>query len=236
MAEQKSVDKTKFFGYLSIGVGMALAGGFVSYGILNFHAFNRYVAVKGLAEQTVKADKAIWSISYSVNANSLKEVYQKVDQDQLAVKNFISQAGVDAKALQYGSISLNQNSHSKDQVNTSNYSAYGSMTITTDKVDLVQGLAQKTSDLVAKGVVVSSSNVAYKYTGLNSIKPKMLEDATQNAKTAALQFAKNAQTALGSIRQASQGAFTISNQDASYGDGDPYKLVRVVVSSEYFLK
>ena len=63
MAEQKSVDKTKFFGYLSIGIGMALAGGFVSYGILNFHAFNRYVAVKGLAEQTVKADKAIWSIS-----------------------------------------------------------------------------------------------------------------------------------------------------------------------------
>lgn len=189
-----------------------------------------------MAEQTVKADNAIWSISYTVNANSLKAVYQKVDQDQLAVKTFVSQSGVDTKALQYGGISLNQNAHSKDQVNTSNYSAYGSMTITTDKVDLVQGLAQKTSDLVAKGVVISSSNVAYKYTGLNSIKPKMLEDATQNAQTAALHFAKNAQTALGSIRQASQGAFTINNQDASYGDGDPYKLVRVVVSSEYFLK
>ena len=110
------------------------------------------------------------------------------------------------------------------------------MTITTDKVDLVQTLAQKTSDLVAKGVVISSSTVSYKYTLLNSIKPKMLEEATQNAKTAALQFAINAQTNLGSIRQASQGAFTIANQDASYGDGDPYKLVRVVVSTEYFLR
>lgn len=228
--------KSHFLGYFSIGAGVALSGAFIAYGLLNFHSFNRYVAVKGLAEQSVKADKAIWSMSYTVNANTLKEVYQKVDQDQQAVKSFISQSGMDVKSLQYGSISLNQNAHSKDQINTSNYSAYGSMTITTDKVDLVQTLAQKTSDLVAKGVVISSSTVSYKYTLLNSIKPKMLEEATQNAKTAALQFATNAQTSLGSIRQASQGAFTIANQDASYGDGDPYKLVRVVVSTEYFLR
>ncbi|WP_116962995.1 SIMPL domain-containing protein [Fastidiosibacter lacustris] len=230
-----SMRKSNFFGYFAIGIGVALSGAFIAYGILNFHSFNRYVGVKGLAEQTVKANKAIWNISYSVNANTLKEVYQKIEHDQLVIKNFITAAGLSIDSLQYGSISLNQNTHNKDQVNTSNYSAYSSMTIITDQVDVIVKFVQKTSDLVAKGVVISNSNVSYKYTLLNEIKPTMLEEATENAKTAALQFAKNAQTQLGSIRQATQGAFTIANQDASYGDGDPYKLVRVVVNAEYFL-
>ena len=64
----------------------------------------------------------------------------------------------------------------------------------------------------------------------------MLTAATANAKEAANTFAKNANSQLGGIRQASQGLFTVQNADDSYGDNSPDKKVRVVTTVQYYLK
>lgn len=75
--------------------------------------------------------------------------------------------------------------------------------------------------------------VEFKYEGLNDIKPQMIEEATKNAREAALKFAKDSDSRLGKIKTANQGTFSIENRDSN----TPHiKKVRVVTSVTYYLK
>ena len=98
-------------------------------------------------------------------------------------------------------------------------------------------LMAQQSDLLKKGVVTVANSwdnpVEFKYEGLNDIKPQMIEEATKNAREAALKFAKDSDSSLGKIKTANQGTFTIEARDSN----TPYiKKVRVVTSVTYYLK
>ena len=74
--------------------------------------------------------------------------------------------------------------------------------------------------------------VVYEYTSFNELKPKMIEEATKNARAAAEQFANDSDSRLGKIRSANQGQFSIENRDSN----TPYiKKIRVVTSITYEL-
>ncbi|MBX3666476.1 MAG: hypothetical protein KF834_12390, partial [Burkholderiales bacterium] len=105
-----------------------------------------------------------------------------------------------------------------------------------------------TDQLVAAGIVLSSqggwdgNNPQFLFTQLNSVKPAMMADATRAAREAARQFAADSGSAVGSIRRASQGLFTITERDHSaendgggVGAASPNKRIRVVVTVDYFL-
>jgi len=103
--------------------------------------------------------------------------------------------------------------------------------------------------LLQKGVVLSSNpgqRLIYKFTGLNSIKPDMITEATRNARAAADRFASDSGSKVGSIRQANQGVFSIVAADQGGDTSEPgfsgsnpdaslMKTVRVVTTVEYYL-
>ena len=104
-------------------------------------------------------------------------------------------------------------------------------------MDLVRSLIAEQGELLKRGIAVTGGdyryNVQYEYTGLNSIKPQMIEEATKNARQAAKKFAKDSESELGKIRHANQGQFTITDRDAN----TPYiKKVRVVTTIDYSLE
>ena len=92
----------------------------------------------------------------------------------------------------------------------------------------------------------SQNSATYVFTGLNSIKPEMITEATRNARTAAERFAADSGSKVGTIRSAEQGLFTISSADAAAaGDGANggyqadaiiMKSVRVVTTVQYYLQ
>jgi Uncharacterized protein conserved in bacteria len=70
--------------------------------------------------------------------------------------------------------------------------------------------AQKTMQLPQKGIVLNSNpgqGLAYKFTGLNSIKPGMITEATRNTRARADRFASDSGSRVGSIRKANQGVY-----------------------------
>ena len=75
-------------------------------------------------------------------------------------------------------------------------------------MDLVRSLIAEQGELLKRGIAVTGGdyryNVQYEYTGLNSIKPQMIEEATKNARQAAEKFAKDSESELGKIRHANQ--------------------------------
>ena len=88
---------------------------------------------------------------------------------------------------------------------------------------------------MGKGISVSSdydSNVNYEFNGLNQIKPEMIALATQNAREAAEQFARDSHSKVGKINSASQGLFSIENAAPGLED---IKRVRVVTTVVYSL-
>ena len=110
------------------------------------------------------------------------------------------------------------------------------ITVTSTNVKLVRKLISEQTALLQKGVVVTGSdyryNVNYEFTGLNDIKPGMIEEATKNARAAAEKFAKDSDSKLGKIKRANQGQFSIYDRDIN----TPYiKTVRVVTSIDYYL-
>ena len=119
------------------------------------------------------------------------------------------------------------------------YNVTSVLTVTTDKVDLVVKLMSRQSDLLKQGVAITggdyrfTTQFLYTSTALNEIKPKMIEEATENARIAGEKFAHDSKSKLGKIKFANQGQFSISDRDAN----TPYiKTVRVVTSVDYYLK
>lgn len=97
---------------------------------------------------------------------------------------------------------------------------------------------RRQTELLKHGIAVEtveygSNSLNYLYTGLNDIKPQMIEEATKNARSAAEKFAKDSDSRLGKIKTASQGQFSIEDRDVNTAH---IKKVRVVTTVEYFLE
>ena len=117
------------------------------------------------------------------------------------------------------------------------YGVTSVITVATDKVDIVRGCIAKQIELLKKGIALAGDDftyqVQYLFTGLNTIKPQMIEEATKNARASADKFAKDSKSKLGRIKSANQGQFSVEDRDQQ----TPYiKKVRVVTSVDYYLR
>jgi hypothetical protein len=116
------------------------------------------------------------------------------------------------------------------------YTAVQTLTVYSGKIAQARAVMSRLSELGRKGIVFSGANyqarTEYLFTGLNDVKPAMIEEATRHARAVAQKFAADSQSRLGKIRRASQGQFSILDRDQN----NPHiKKVRVVSTVEYYL-
>lgn len=234
-----TMDKGKFFSGLAIMLGLVVMGSMLPKAVEKYRSYDRTVNVKGLCEKEVKADRVIWPIVYKVMANDIQSVYDQIDAGNDAVLSFLQSGGVNASEITVAVPQISDKFANEygDNDRAFRYIAKNVITVYTSDVDLVLSLMDRQSELMKKGVVTGGNSwenpVEFKYEGLNDIKPQMIEEATQNAREAVQQFAKDSGSRLGKIKTASQGTFTIEDRDSN----TPYiKKVRVVSSVTYYLK
>lgn len=190
----------------------------------------KYVEVKGSSEKIVKADRAIWSMSFEVKSNDINELYSTIDTSTQSVEKFLMEQGFTAEEINTAPVSVYQDTY-RDAVYR--YNANVQMSVFTDKVDTVRSSAEKTVTLIKKGIVFNTSYIDFQFSDLNSVKPEMLAEAIANARVSAQQFAKDARARLGGISRAQQGVFTITEKDP----GSPeFKQIRVVSTVRFMLK
>ena len=215
-----------------IAVGMVLLGVVIKWGINDFIDKERIVSVKGLAEMEVPADKVIWPLMYKDIGNDPSLLYANMEQKNKVIVKFLESNGIakeeisiappeviDMQAERYGNRDI-----------AYRYNATSVITVTSKNVDKVRKLMSEQAELLKQGIAISGGdyryNVGYEFTGL-------IEEATKNARAAAEKFAKDSDSSLGKIRNASQGQFSISDRDAN----TPYiKSIRVVTTVNYYLK
>lgn len=222
-----------------ISIGIIMLGVMIKNGINDFKDKDRVVSVKGLAELEVPADKVIWPLMYKDIGNDPALLYTNMEQKNSVIVKFLESNGIlkneisivppeviDMQAERYG-----------DRNIPYRYNATSVITVISKDVDKVRKLMSEQAELLKQGIAISGGdyryNVTYEFTGLNEVKPQMIEEATKNARAAAEKFAKDSDSSLGKIRDASQGQFSISDRDAN----TPYiKSIRVVTTINYYLK
>ena len=219
-----------------IAAGLIGLGYFVSDAVLKVKNMERKVAVKGLAQRNVKADIAIFPIQLQASENDLILLNEKIKSDKETVDTFLKEYGFEKNEITISAPEMTDK-YANDYGNSNvrfRYLSNTRITLYTKKVDKVIQLNQDLYKLVEKGVLARNDKyeTRYMFTGLNALKPAMIEEATKNARQAALKFAKDSNSILGKIKNANQGYFSINNRDS----GTPYiKAVRVVTNVTYYL-
>lgn len=242
---------------LVLAVGLILGGWVLGAQIKAIRLGDRYVTVRGLAERKVKADYAIWPIGYKEAGDDLPSLYAKSEADRKVILEFLKQQGIEAQEIELGVVNVvdtQANECGNGNRAPHRYIVEQQVLVVTPRVDQVAAATQKTMTLMQRGIVLESGRndgVAFKFTGLNAIKPDMITEATRNARAVADRFAADSGSRLGPIRQASQGVFSISpehsgdeggDNEGGYGfgasnaDSSLRKTVRVVTSVQYYLQ
>ena len=239
-------DKLNHWSVILLAAAIALAGWFVGNGFLKSRTADRYVTVKGVSEQDVKADVAFWAIKFSATDNNLQTVQNRIKESYRKILLFLKKQGIDEDKIEIqrlNVVDLFADPYRSGPI-TSRYIITQTIMVRTENVDAVVKASQSVSELVDAGVILSNkeydnSGPTYLFRGLNDLKPKMIAEATANARKSAQQFAEDSGSRIAGIRRANQGVFVILPRDRTPGlmqANQVYKTVRVVSTIEYLLE
>ncbi len=224
---------------VSLVAGLFLTGYQLADGIVRFRTSNRSVQVKGLSEREVRADVAIWPIRFKQADNHLSNLISGIDKKNEQIVHFLIERGFSEEDISLNPPSITDNEASS-YVDASKikfrYTADSIVTVYTHDVDKVRDAMKNAGELAHQGIAISADDynarTEFLFTGLNDIKPAMIEEATQKAREVAGKFALDSNSKLGKIKSASQGLFQINDRDRN----TPYiKKVRIISTIEYYL-
>ncbi len=227
-----------------IAIGLLFVGFFPGYYYYKSKFNYNAVTVKGLAEQDVEADLAIWEIKFVATGNDMVKTKTNLEKQTEAILTFLHDNNFSDNEIEMGGTDTNDlmaNPYRGNEAITSRFILTRTITVRSNQVNNVADTYTRAGDLINSGVVFENqygSPVSYIFTKLNDIKPQMLEMATKNAHTSALEFAKSSNSRVGKIHSANQGVFSILPRDNANATESQQinKKVRVVATIEYFLE
>jgi hypothetical protein len=232
---------------LLIGLGLAIAGFFIGRGFIKSKTVDRYVTVKGISERDVIANKGFWAIRFAVTDNELNSAQAKINRDRSIILNFLRTNNISEEFTELQNLSVQDkvaNAYNNN-FNQNRYVISQTIMVRSENPSLLEKVSQKVGDLVDQGVVLAGDNYgsgsrpSYLFNGLNQLKPEMIAEATENARSSAEKFAADSGSKIGGIRKANQGVFQILARDRApgvYEQNQVNKTVRVVSTIEYYLK
>jgi uncharacterized protein len=231
---ENTINTTKKSKFLLIGLALIIFAILISiaffFAAKDFSKQGSYVEVKGLSEKIVKADTAIWSMSFEVKSNNIDTLYADIEKNIATIKTFLIEKGFETSEINVAPVNIYQDTY-KDAA--FRYNSNNQISVYTKKVDQAKSSSNETLLLVKKGVVLNQNYISFEFSDLNSIKPEMLAEAIKNARDTASQFAKNSGSSVGSVSRGNQGVFDITDKDP----GSPeYKKIRLVSTLRFLLK
>jgi hypothetical protein len=242
-----------------IALGLIIAALLLGRSLERFRKEDRSITVKGFSERNVKSDLVIWAIKVRVVINDLQEGSRSIESSREKVIRFLTGNGIRQEEIIRRDLAVTDRQANEYGPGTApgdkmRYIIEETLEVRSGNVELVQKVSRMTAELLRVGVALSTKNdwsgggLQFLFTKLSEIKPAMLTEAIQNAKTAADQFARESQLSLGALKKASQGMFSVQDRDSntslqSEAGGYPgtgttnlYKKVRVVITCDYSIE
>lgn len=230
---------------LIVAVAVIFSSSLIMEGLMALRTSDRFVTVKGVAEQEVKADLALWPLRFVATGDTLQQAQDDARASRDAIMAFLQLQAIASEAVELQRLDVTDTRANpyQNQGGAQRFIISQTLMVRSGDITRIQQAAQGVSELVDSGVVLSAdygnSGPTYLFSRLNEIKPDMIARATAAAREAASQFAQDANTTLGGIRRANQGVFQILPRDQAPGISEgqqAVKTVRVVATVEYYLE
>jgi hypothetical protein len=236
--DRKRTDEALVLGFL-IAAGLIGLGWFLARGVVDFRALDRTVTAKGLSEREVTADTAIWPVRLDLAGNDLEALTDDLEAKTARVVAFLEENGFTAAEITLGApaiIDRRAQRYGGGPPDQFRYQAGRAVTVYSHDIEAVRTAMTQVAELGREGVAVGGQDfdtrTQFLFTGLNDLKPTMIEEAVRNAREVAEKFARDSDSGLGKIKTARQGQFTITDRDSN----TPHiKKVRVVATLTYYL-
>lgn len=168
-----------------IALGIVVLGFTVRSGIVTFKDRDRIVSVKGLSEREVKADKVIWPLVYKDLGNDPAEMYRQLEKKNQKIVAFLKSGGLTDSEISVNPPTIvdRQADNYGNEIMNFRYKATSVITVTSPNVDKVRALMNRQAELMKQDIAIvgeeygGSNSPSYEFTGLNKIKPEMVEEA-----------------------------------------------------------
>lgn len=218
--------------------GLASASVLLGQQLQQIKSMERAVEVKGLAERDVHADTVIWPVKFTEVGQDLVAVISQVEKKNEQIAAFLKLHGFNAEEISYSvpQVQDRQAGYQDGRSEQPRYTVTSVVTVYSQQVDQALHAMQKLIELSKNGIAIAGQDYDAKaefiFSGLNQLKPAMIEEATKNARDVANRFAKDSGSQVGKIKMANQGLFSIQDRDSS----TPHiKKVRVVSTISFYL-
>ena len=218
----------------AIVLAALVLGIFMVCTVKTLKSYDDTVKVRGLCEKEVPADRVVLRVNFSEQDNELTALRTTMERNEKVVVDMLKKAGFTDEEIKYTSARFNDRYDSYYSSNIRfRYSANQTINVFSSKMDVAGDLQRKIDAELLKQNIISNTYANYEYHGLNDIKPAMIAESLENARSAANEFAKNSHSKIGKMRTASQGYFEVEDLDENTPQ---VKKVRVVTTVEYYLK
>ena len=233
-----------------VGSAVVISGGFgkIAAGFSTIAKPDRVVSVRGLSEREVDADIATMRVSFSVQEETLEEAHKSFDKRHAEITEYLKSQGLtdadlipDKPEIEFHPAYTTEKAKYNDEGKKIGYETIEHpsradisqrILIRTSNLKAITAAYEHTTEFDGTDKEFNYSRPNYDFIGLNDIKPEMIAEATKNARDAAEKFALDSNSAVGKIKTASQGWFSVNDAE----DGmDQRKLVRVVTSIDFYI-
>jgi hypothetical protein len=225
-------------------------------GISSVNSHNA-ISVTGTAEKLVMSDAGKWTFAISKQASSESYGYvskQMKEEQGIAIKYLMAQGLKDHEiTVQPVTSSVICQSQSQTMYDGQGrqqcsgvfeYSLSQTILVEGDNVTNIKNLSLNAPNALASlGVQVRTVSVDFLYTKLAEIRTTLLEEASRNAKERAQAIAKSTGNRIGSVKDASQGVFQVTQKNSTdvsdYGSYDTStieKKITAIVRASFEVK
>lgn len=208
------------------------------------------INVTGNAKKDFESDLVKWTAFYNRLSPDLSQASEKLKEDRKLVEEFLRGKGIQADEISFQAIDI-QKDYTQRYDNAGNsYSSFNGYILTqyvsveSKDLDKVSQASREISELVSKGVELSSNPPKYFYSELEDLKLELISQASANAKARAENIAQESSSGIKKLISADLGIFQITGQndddDFSYGGAfntvSRNKTAHITVKAKFLIR
>lgn len=205
-----------------IALAVVISGYLLANGYKNRAKVSQSISVTGAGEENFSSDLIVWRANFSKKDYELKTAYANLNKDQNTIRKYLISKGIQGDEIVFDAVEIQKdyfNEYDENgQLRSSVFNGYSltqSLKIQSKNVDRVESISREVTELIDAGIELNSFAPDYYYTKLATLKIKMIEAATKDAKNRAEKIAMNAGGALGTLKSAEMGVFQITGENTS---------------------
>jgi hypothetical protein len=207
---------------LIIALSVVICGYLLAKGYQSRSTNQNAISVTGLGEENFTSDLIVWRGSFSSKEMELKAANHALNEEQRTIRDYLKSKGLKDDEIVFEGVNIQRDySYNYDDrgvlINTTfnGFILTQNLKVTSKKVDVVEELSRKVTDLIDLGVEFNSFPPEFYYTKLAQLKLRMIEAATKDAQERAAKIAENAGGELGHLKNADMGVFQITGENSS---------------------